>query len=87
MSASEKRAKYSAAAWAGRCGLYEAVDEIVESVLDASDLEILEALGEERGSRELGDELLREMLVDVLGRYWARQQQAAILTGDGEGGS
>ncbi len=85
MSASEKRAKNSAAAREGRCGLHGAVDEIVESVLDAADADILEDIGEEPGERALGAELLRELMLDILGRYYARQRQAAALAGAKEG--
>jgi hypothetical protein len=80
----EKRRAENAAAAEGRRGLHGAVDEIVESVLDAADLDILEALGEERGERELGPELLRALMLDVLGRYWTRRRRSAAIPSAGE---
>lgn len=85
MSADDKRAENAVAARDGRRGLHGAIDEIVESVLDAADEEILEGLGEEGGARALGAELLRELMLDVLGRYWARRRRAAVTTGAKEG--
>ncbi len=78
MSTSEKRARDSEAG-EGRPDLYGAVDETVESVLDATDEEILADLGDERGDQALGGELLRQMMLDVLGHYYARQRRAAAL--------
>ncbi len=60
-----------------RWGLHSAVDEIIESVLDAADEEILEDLAQDWGSREPGIELLHELMLDVMGRYYARQRQSA----------
>ena len=77
MTAEERRAENAAAA-EGRRGLHGAVDEIVESVLDAADADILEALGEERGEPELGPELLRELMLGVMGRYSALQRRSPV---------
>lgn len=74
----EKRRAENAAAAEGRRGLHGAADEIVESVLDAADAEIPEALGEERGQRELGPELLRELMLDVMGRHLALQRRSSV---------
>ncbi len=76
MSRREKREKNSKAARDGRRGLHGAVDEIVESVLDAADEEILADLGDQHGERALGGELLRQMMLDVLGRYYARLRRS-----------
>lgn len=76
MTAEEERAE-DVVEEEGRRGLHGAVDEIVESVLDAAAADILEGLGAENGSRALGSELLCEMMLDVLGRYEARQRRAA----------
>ena len=84
MSTSEKRAGNSKAAREDRRDLHGAVDETVESVLDAADEEILADLGDERGDQALGGELLRQVMLDVLGRYDARQRRTATLaTGKG----
>ena len=77
MTAKQRHAE-SAAAADGKRGLHGAVDEIVESVLDAADAEILEALAEERGTRQPGPELLQEMMLDVLGRYEARRRRTLV---------
>lgn len=65
---------------ARRWGLRGAIDEIVGSVLDAADLDILEEFGERRGGpRSLGLELLEELLLDMLRRYLARQRREREL--------
>ena len=76
MSASEKRARDSEAG-EGRRDLHGAVDETVESVLDAADEEILADFGDERGDQALGGELLRDRMLDVLGRYYDRLGRSA----------
>ena len=83
-TAEEKLAE-SAAAADGERGLHGAVDEIVESVLDAADEEILTTLAEERGLWAPGPELLREMMLDVLARYEARRRRTLVTLSAGAG--
>ena len=62
-------------------GLGPAVDEIVDAVLDAADLDILEEWGDRRSE---GLELLRELMVDMLRRYRARLRRFEELWGGKE---
>lgn len=58
-----------------RWNLDSSVDEIVDSVLDAADQEILEDIGDQRGTpKEEAPELLRQLMADVLRRYQERQR-------------
>ncbi len=70
----------------------ETVDEIVECVLDAADVEILEDIGagptgaagpdgEVARAEAEGALLLRRLMVDILRRYRARQRRLSALGG------
>ena len=85
MTAETRQTETAAEAGEVRWGLHSSVDEIVDSVLDAADQEILEDLGEERGTpRGEEPELLRELMHDVVGRYLARCRRRTAAPRPGE---
>ena len=65
----EKSSRGTTASCGNELSLGDAVNEIIDSVLDAADLDILEEWGDRRSD---GLRLLRELMVDMLRRYRAR---------------
>ena len=57
-------------------GMSRDVDEIVDSVLDAADLDILEEMGDRRTDGPL---LLRELMIDILRRYRTRRRRQEAI--------
>jgi hypothetical protein len=70
----------AAAARAAEVELKEAAREIVDAVLDAADLDILEDLDETRRWPADASRLLWELLLDVLRRYRERAHRLAAAS-------